>query len=380
MKTKAIILVLVLFAVSCLLSAVCCFAAVPSLINYQGVLKDSTGVPYDGNATMVFSIWDDSTYGNTLWEETQAIVSVSHGLFNVLLGSSIAIPESVFAQPNSWLQVIANGSQLSPRRRIVSVGYALHSEFTDTAEYALSAPPDDDWDIDTAGFNIYHLTGNVGIGTFPQHKLDVMGTAQMTGFKMLTGASDGYVLTSDSSGGGTWQAAPAGIGGSGTANYIPKFTAPTTIGNSNINETAGNVGIGTTDPRGYKLNVVGSGVSQIASFVSGPSVLKDRGVAIKTDTIGNAYIAAIRGSDEAEGSQLSINPNGGYVGIGTMSPAYKLDVEGYVQAYGYYTGDIIFQKDKEKLWRMFEDEDGLYLENLRTGKIYRFVLQEVEKE
>jgi len=27
---------------------------------------------------------------------------------------------------------------------------------------------------------------------------------------------------------------------------------------------------------------------------------------------------------------------------------------------------------------MFEDENGLYLENVNTGKVYRFVLQEVE--
>jgi len=29
----------------------------------------------------------------------------------------------------------------------------------------------------------------------------------------------------------------------------------------------------------------------------------------------------------------------------TTNPQYELDVEGYVQAYGYYTGDIVFQKD-----------------------------------
>jgi len=29
---------------------------------------------------------------------------------------------------------------------------------------------------------------------------------------------------------------------------------------------------------------------------------------------------------------------------------------------------------------MFEDEEGLYLENLGMGKVYRFVLEEVEKE
>ncbi|MEW6606201.1 MAG: hypothetical protein AB1414_01940 [bacterium] len=69
----------------------------------------------------------------------------------------------------------------------------------------------------------------------------------------------------------------------------------------------------------------------------------------------------------------------GNVGIGTTEPNYKLDVEGDVQAHAYYTGDIFFQKDGEELWRMFEDEKGLYLENLKTGKVYRFLLQEVKK-
>ncbi|MFQ6002872.1 MAG: hypothetical protein ACE5KJ_03925, partial [Candidatus Zixiibacteriota bacterium] len=131
MKTKAILSVLVLLTIAFTLTPSPCPSAVPNLINYQGVLKDSTGVPYNGNATMVFSIWDDSTDGNKLWEETQAVVSVSHGLFNVLLGSSMPIPDSVFAQPNSWLEVIANGSLLSPRRRIVSVGYAYRASEAD---------------------------------------------------------------------------------------------------------------------------------------------------------------------------------------------------------------------------------------------------------
>ena len=104
-----------------------------------------------------------------------------------------------------------------------------------------------------------YASGNVGIGTTsPTEKLDVAGTAQMTWFKMPTGASDGYVLTSDGSGMGTWQEAPSdGIGGSGTSNYIPKFTDSTTLGDSVIYETGGNVGIGTTNPIA-KLTVKGS--------------------------------------------------------------------------------------------------------------------------
>ena len=41
---------------------------------------------------------------------------------------------------------------------------------------------------------------------------------------------------------------PGRLGGGGTAGYLPKFTAPTAIGNSAFYETSGRVGLGTTTP------------------------------------------------------------------------------------------------------------------------------------
>jgi len=57
-----------------------------------------------------------------------------------------------------------------------------------------------------------------------------------------------------------------------------------------------------------------------------------------------------------------------------------LQVRGKITAPAFEVGDITFkdQKTQEILWRMFEDEEGLYLENVKTGKVYRFVLEEVE--
>jgi hypothetical protein len=91
--------------------------------------------------------------------------------------------------------------------------------------------------------------------------------------------------------------------------------------------------------------------------------------------LGFPYAGGLSDADE----KMRITSTGN-VGIGTTTPTEKLDVEGNIKAWGFITGDITFQKDGKKLWKIFEDEDGLYIENLKTGKIYKFVLQEVRKE
>jgi len=52
----------------------------------------------------------------------------------------------------------------------------------------------------------------IGIGKAPSYKLDVNGDIQVTGFYLPTAPSAGYILVSDSSGGGTWQAQAGGGG------------------------------------------------------------------------------------------------------------------------------------------------------------------------
>jgi hypothetical protein len=51
------------------------------------------------------------------------------------------------------------------------------------------------------------------------------------------------------------------IGGSGTTNYVPKFTAASTLGNSQIFDNGTNIGIGTITP-GQKLDIVGNTITR----------------------------------------------------------------------------------------------------------------------
>jgi hypothetical protein len=124
-------------------------SAVPEIVNYQGYLTNSGGDPISGTITLTFRIWDASSGGNEVWNETHNSVPVSGGYFSVFLGSQgNPLTSSVFSSTSRYLEVTYNGTTFD-RQRFASVPYALvanraseaiTSTYATTATYALNAP------------------------------------------------------------------------------------------------------------------------------------------------------------------------------------------------------------------------------------------------
>jgi hypothetical protein len=115
----------------------------PSLLNYQGVLRDASDLPLEGSFNMIFRFWSAPGAGAQILIDEhpaggESEVIVSGGLFNVALGSgdlfdgpgpgTYASLAEVFRDYETvWLEVEVDSEVLSPRIRIVSGAYAMNA-------------------------------------------------------------------------------------------------------------------------------------------------------------------------------------------------------------------------------------------------------------
>jgi len=123
-----------IFAAIILLAALLSWASTPQIINYQGRLLDSSGEPMpDGNYVVSFSIYDSPTGGTVKWAESYSSVAVTDGLFEVNMGSSVPLSDTVFSGEDRYLEVSVGGQTLEPRTQFTSVSYAQRISTVDGA-------------------------------------------------------------------------------------------------------------------------------------------------------------------------------------------------------------------------------------------------------
>jgi len=179
--------------------------AVPSLVNYSGVLKDGSGRAVSSVTGVTFLIYKDQQGGAPLWLETQSVTPDKLGHYSAQLGSttSAGLPSKLFLNGEArWLGVQTAGEAEQPRVLLVAVPYAMKAADAETigglppSAFVLAAP----------------FAGNPGANPTSDASLASASTP--------TPAASNVTTTG------------------GTVNAIPLFSTATNIQNSILTQTA----------------------------------------------------------------------------------------------------------------------------------------------
>ena len=146
-----------------------------------------------------------------------------------------------------------------------------------------------------------------------------------------------YDLTANRS----WTVSGGGITGSGTTNYLSKWTSGSALGNSTIYETSGNIIIGNTANR-LRLTVSGlDSSSPTLGTASGTMLLcnststNDYGMMFGISPTGSGWIQQQRVDASATAYALLLQPSGGNLIVGsTFDNATKFQVNGGIYGKG----------------------------------------------
>jgi hypothetical protein len=281
-------------------------APVTRLVKFSGVLRDASGQPRTGLVGITFAIYADQFEGSPLWMETHNVTLDADGRYSVLLGATKAagIPLELFSTGETrWLGIEPNEPQGrleagdTPRVLLVSVPYALKAA-----------------DADTLG----GLPASAFLRAEEREQFVTKFTTESAA--KTSEGTDAVVV------GGT----QAAVEGTGTTNFLAKFTGSNTIGDSVLFESAGRIGLGNTNPLA-PLHV-GAGLGQSNVVVDGLATSWS-GYRLDHASVERWFVgfdASLGDGNLQIRSDASTNlvtiTSSGRVGIGTTNPLAPLTV------------------------------------------------------
>lgn len=344
MKRLVIGMIMIMATVS-----VCVVAgAVPRLINFQGILTDTNGLPVTGTPNLTFTIYPDSASSAPVyWTQTHTSVPVDNGLFNVILGP---LPDSLFNQDERWIGIQMNSeSEMEPRMRFTSAPWAFRAAVADSSAdvgwaditgmpagfadgvddvggagdgHSLDAADGDPTDVVYVDNN-----GNVGIGiTSPIAPLHIANNnTVLFGADTLGAGSKLMWLPAKSAfrvgiaSGSEWNWADIGVGsGAMGRRTTASGSYSTAFGNQ-------------TTASGWSSTAMG-GYTKAESYLSLALGRFNVGGGSPNSWVDTDPLFEIgNGTDGLNPANALTVLKNGNVGIGTNTPAYKLDVADTIQ-------------------------------------------------
>lgn len=329
----------------------------PTLVNYQGVLRDALDKPRAGTFDMVFRFYDAPTAGTEILVDSHTggggnAVSATGGLFNVQLGGGTVTDglgtgtytslDQVFRDyGTTYLQITVGAEVLSPRIRIQSAAYALNAS-------NLQGKPASSF-VDTTGSSqtkAGHLIANDGLegnsasavgvqgiglssgGTFANNQITAIahlgynynGNTQQYGVHGVGPTAGGWFHDSNSTGVAYLGQPGYGVAASGNlaGGYFSDNSGDTA---SLATPGYGLSAIGSTD------GVYASGSTSGGVFVSGPSTAN-----LATGTYGLSANGLSAGgffnNDSGDGRAYLGNASLGVIGLGSFAGGSFNDTDG----------------------------------------------------
>jgi trimeric autotransporter adhesin len=271
----------------------------PRLVRFSGTAKDLDGNPQTGVIGITFALYSEQTGGAALWLETQNVTADNNGHYAALLGSTKpdGLPTDLFTTEQArWVGVQVSGQAEQPRVLLLSVPYALKAADAET----LGGKP----------ASAYLLN--------PQST-----PALPTSTQSIPVAASKAVPNSAQS------ANSASISGSGTTNYLPRWTSSTNLGNSIIfQSTASKLGIGTTSPLATLDIRESTGMRAIASgnvtaVYGNATVASGTGKGVEGDTSSTSGTGVAGVANATTGSTQGMwGANFSKSGVGVLGQSY----------------------------------------------------------